>query len=214
MLSVYVVFTLLLSILWITTMARFLGNQLQCENPSNQIRQIISVGGERRSGQRRKPGRFFDSFPSKRCQTNPLPLLLSSYCKSCVKSSPKVFEGEKRLQQRCLLMYHRKLPVVATRLGWQHKTADTAATWHGRMGHRYRRSSNLLKNVDDNKVNFGETAPDYDDCTVRKSHQLANPKTIDRKFQRVFQLHGYDRFHGTIHAEGALGLQVCLQDLR
>ena len=40
----------------------------------------------------------------------------------------------------------------------------------------------------DNKVNFGETAPDYDDCTVRKSHQLANPKTIDHKFQRVFQL--------------------------
>ena len=135
MLSVYVVFTLLLSILWITTMARFLGNQPQCEKISNQIRQIISVGGERRSGQRRKPGRFFDSFPSKLCQTNPLPLLLSSYCKSCVKSSPKVFEGEKRLQQRCLLMYHRKLPVVATRLGWQHKTADTAATWHGRMGH-------------------------------------------------------------------------------
>lgn len=55
------------------------------------------------------------------------------------------------------------------------------------MRHQNRERLYLLKKVDDNEVNFGETVPEHDDCAVGESHQLAHPKTAITEVQRAFQ---------------------------
>ena len=68
------------------------------------------------------------------------------------------------------------------------QAASNINLWHRRLGHLNRKSSSLLKNLDNNGVSFDGPVPDCDVCAVGKSHQLAHPKTADHKVKLPFQL--------------------------
>ncbi|CAN0549652.1 unnamed protein product, partial [Laminaria digitata] len=68
------------------------------------------------------------------------------------------------------------------------QAATNANLWHRRLGHLNRKSSNLLKNLDNNGLSFDEPVPAWGVCAVGKSHQLAHPKTADHKVKLPFQL--------------------------
>ena len=66
--------------------------------------------------------------------------------------------------------------------------AANANLWHRRLGYLNRKSLSLLKNLDNSGVGFDGPVPDCDVYAVRKSHQLAHPKTANNKVKLPFQL--------------------------
>ena len=83
------------------------------------------------------------------------------------------------------------------------QAAANANLWRRRLGHLNRKSLSLLKKLDNNGVSFGGPAPDCDVCAVGKSHQLAHPKTTDRKVKLPFII-GFADLMGPLTPE-ALG---------
>ena len=68
------------------------------------------------------------------------------------------------------------------------QAAATATLWHRRTGHLNRKSLDLLKKVNNNRVSFDGTVPGCDVCAVGKSRQRAPPKTADQHVQHPFQV--------------------------
>ena len=68
------------------------------------------------------------------------------------------------------------------------QAAATTTLWHRRMGYLNRKSLDLLKKVNNNRVSFDGTVPDCDVCAPGKSRQRAHSKTADQHVQRPFQL--------------------------
>ena len=56
------------------------------------------------------------------------------------------------------------------------------------MGHPNRKSLDLLKKMNNNKVSFDGTVPDCDVCAVGKNRQRAHSKTADQHVQRPLRL--------------------------
>ena len=66
--------------------------------------------------------------------------------------------------------------------------AASTNLWHRRLGHLNRKTFGLLKNLDNNGVNFDGPMLECDVSAVGKSHQLAHLKTVDHKVKLPFQL--------------------------